>query len=132
MSAENVELVLRAFEPWQAGRIDEFAGFLAEDIEWDISMHPLPDFPDTGAGREAFLRHMGEYARGWVDYRAISADVVDLGDHVLAMTHESARMRDTDVQLDREIAIVWTVRDGLFTCFRVFKTREDALAAVGG
>ena len=131
MSAENVELVRAAFEPWQAGRLDEFAGFIAEDIEWDISGHPLPDFPDTGAGRDAFLRHMAEYAGGWVDYRATEVELTAHGDDVLAMTHESARMRDTDVELDRQIAIVWTVHGQRFTRFRVYKTREDALAAIG-
>ena len=131
MSAANVEVVRAAFEPWQGGRIREFAAFLAEDIEWDISGYPLPDFPDRGSGRDALLRHLGEYASGWIDYRAKGVELVDLGDDVVAMTHETARMRGTDVDLDRVIAIVWTVRDGLFTRFRVYKTRADAIAAVG-
>ena len=131
MGAENVETVLAAFEPWKEGRMGDFAAFLAGDIEWDISQHPLPDFPDRGSGRDAFLRHMGEYASGWVDYRATEVELVDLGDDVLAVTHETARMRDSDVKLDREIAIVWTAHGGRFTRVRVFKTREDALAALG-
>jgi ketosteroid isomerase-like protein len=131
VSAENVELARAAFEPWRAGRLDDFARFVADEIEWDISGHPLPDFPDTGRGRDAFLRHMAEYAGGWVDYRATEVELTAHGDDVLAVTHESARMRETDVKLDRHIAIVWTVQGGRFTRFRVYKTREDALAALG-
>ena len=40
-------------------------------------------------------------------------------------------MRGTDVVLDRRLAIVWTVDGERLTRFRVFKTREDALAALG-
>jgi ketosteroid isomerase-like protein len=131
VSAENVEIVRRAFEPWQAGDLEAFARFVAPDIEWDISEYQLPDFPDTGIGRAAFLGHMADYVGGWVDYRPAGLELTAMGEHVIAMTHEYARMRDTDVEIDREVAVVWTVRDGVFTRFRIFRTREDAIDALG-
>jgi ketosteroid isomerase-like protein len=129
MSRENVEFVLGAFDVWQGGRLDEFVPLLAEDIAWDISGHPLPDFPDTGSGRDDFLRHLGDYAAGWVDYRTERVEEVDRGDDVISVIHEWARMRGTDMEIERDIATVWTVRDRRLTMFRVYKTLEDALAA---
>lgn len=131
MSRENVEFVLGVFEMWQGGRVPEFAAHLAEDIEWDISGHPLPDFPDTGRGRDDFLRHLGEYAAGWIAYRTERVEEIDRGQDVVSVIHEWARMRGTDVEIERDLAVVWTVGDGALTRFRVFKTREDALAATG-
>ena len=40
-------------------------------------------------------------------------------------------MRDSDMMLDRDLPTVWTVRDGRAVRHRVFKTRADALEAVG-
>jgi ketosteroid isomerase-like protein len=132
VSAENVELVRRAFEPWRAGDLEELARYLDPDIEWDVSRYPVADFPDTGRGRSQFLHNMAGYVGGWVDYRPTDLELTDMGDDVIAMTHEYARIRDTDVEIDREVAVVWTVRDGLFTRFRIFRTREDAIEALGG
>ena len=53
MSQENVERVTRSLEHWLDGRIGEWTETLDTDIEWDISGYPLPDFPDSGSGRDA-------------------------------------------------------------------------------
>ena len=130
MRSANLELTRAAFEPWQGGRLDEFAAYLDEAIEWDITQHPLPDFPPTGRGRDAFMRHMAEYASGWLDYRVSLVEDIDAGDDVIAVVHETARMRGTGLDLDRDVFIVWTVRGERFTRFRVFKTLAEARAAL--
>jgi ketosteroid isomerase-like protein len=68
MSQENVELVRRSYELWRDGSIGEWIETLDPAIEWDVSAHPLPDFPNRGSGREALARHIGTYLRGWIDY----------------------------------------------------------------
>jgi ketosteroid isomerase-like protein len=131
MSKENVELVSQAFEHWRSGRIDEWIETLDPDVEWDISAHPLPDFPDRGSGRDAFVGHMADYVSGWNDYEVTAAELIDGGDEVVLMSHESARMRTSDVTLDRDLPMVWTIRDGRSVRVRVFKTRAQALDASG-
>ena len=132
MPKGNTDLTREAFAMWQAGRIAEFAAFLDPNVEWDISTHPLPDFPDAGSGRDAFLHHLGEYASGWLDYETSEVEVIEVGDDVVTVVHERATMRGSEVRLDRDIAIVWTVEGERFTRFRVFRTRDEALAALGG
>ena len=84
MSQENVESLRRSFELWRDGRIDEWIETLDADIEWDISAHPLPDFPNTGSGRDAFLGHMYSYVSGWNDYEISIKEMIDRGDDVVA------------------------------------------------
>jgi hypothetical protein len=75
------------------------------------------------------MRHLGGYAAGWLDYRTERIEEVDRGDDVISVIHEWARMRGTDMEIERDIAIVWTVDGRRLTMFRAFKTLEDALAA---
>jgi ketosteroid isomerase-like protein len=131
MSVEDVELVKASFVPWSEGRLDDFREFLVEDIAWDLTPHPLPDFPNTGSGRDAFLKHLVEYVSGWLDYRTELVEVIDVDEEVIAVVHEWARMRDTEVDIDRDLAIVWSVRDGELTRFRVFRTAAAALEGLG-
>ena len=50
---------------------------------------------------------------------------------MVVIVHERARMRGSDMVLDRDLAHVWTVRDGRGVRLRVFKTRAEALEAAG-
>jgi ketosteroid isomerase-like protein len=131
MSQENVEVVRRSFEFWRDGRIGEWIETLDPDIEWDISAHPLPDFPDRGGGRDAFVGHMAAYSSGWNEYEASSKELIDRGDDVVLILHERARMPDSDMTLDRDLPTVWTVRHGRGVRLRVFQTRAEALEAAG-
>ena len=131
MSQENVEVVRASVELWCDGRMSEWIATLDADIEWDISAHPLPDFPDRGRGRAAFVAHMGGYLSGWIAYEASGKELIDRGDDVVLILHERARMPDSDMTLDRDLPTVWTVRDGRAVRLRVFKVRAEALEAVG-
>jgi ketosteroid isomerase-like protein len=132
MSQENVEVVRGNFELlWRDGRFDEWIETLDPDIEWDISAHPLPDFPNTGSGRDAFVRHLATYLRGWNDYEVSIKELIGREEEVVLIQHERARMRDTEVVLDRDLPTVVTVRGGRAVRYRVFKTRADALEAAG-
>ena len=131
MSQENVELVTRSLEHWLDGRIGEWTETLDTDIEWDISGYPLPDFPDSGSGRDALVDHVASYRSGWNDYKPTINELIDGGDDVILILRERARMRGSDITLDRDLAMVWTVRDGRIVLFRVFKSRALALEAAG-
>jgi uncharacterized protein len=130
MSQKNVEAVKRSFELWRDGRIGAWIETLDADIEWDVTAHPLPDFPNSGSGRDALVGHVGAYLSGWNDYETSIKELIDRGDEVVVIIHERARVRDSDMVLDRDLAHVWTVRDGRGVRFRVFKTRAEALDAV--
>jgi ketosteroid isomerase-like protein len=132
MSQENVEIVRRSVELRLRGEFDAWLETIDPDIGWDISAHPLPDVPNYGRGRDAFVTDMlATYMSGWNDYSAELKELVDADDQVVVVLHEIAKMRDTGVALDRDLVQLWTLRDRRATFLRVFKTKAEALEAVG-
>jgi ketosteroid isomerase-like protein len=130
-SQENLETVRRLMQAYVAGDIDGVVRQLDPGIEWDISAHPLPDWPNTGSGLADFRRHVVGYARGWRHYRAELSELIEAGDEILAILRETVGLRDSDAVLDRDLPQVWTVRDGVVVRLRVFKTKAQALEAAG-
>ena len=132
MSQENVELMRRSFELWLRGDHDGWLTTIDPGVGWDISTHPLPDVPNHGRGRDALVTDMlATYMSGWIDYSVELTELIDAGDHVVAVLHETAEMGGTGVPLDRDLVHLWTVRDGRATFLRVFRTKADALEAAG-
>ena len=132
MSQENVDAIRWGTELWLRGEFEAWLETLAPDIGWDISAHPLPDVPDFGQGRESFVTDMlGTYVSGWNDYVVGIAEVAEAGDEVLLVLHETATMRQTGVRMERDLAQLWSVRDGKAVFMRVFRTKAEALEAAG-
>jgi ketosteroid isomerase-like protein len=132
MSQENVEIVRRSFDLWRHGDLEGWLETIDPAIEWDISSHPLPDVPNRGSGREAFLTDMlATYTSGWNDYSAELKEVSEAGEHVILVAHETATMRDTGVPLERDLVQLWTVQGGKAVFLRVFRTKAEALDAAG-
>jgi ketosteroid isomerase-like protein len=131
VSRQNVEVIRRGHEARSAGRIGEWIHTLDPQIEWDISGFPVAGFPERGRGRDAFVRHVSRYWSQWNDYSQSVEKTVDVGDEVLAILSERARLRDSDAPMERQVATIWTIRDGVRVRFRAFESPADALRAVG-
>jgi ketosteroid isomerase-like protein len=131
MSEANKQVVSRGYEARSSGRIGEWIDTLDPEIEWDISGYPMPEFPVRGRGRDAFVSHITTYWSRWNDYAQAVQEMIDVGDDVVVVLHESARLRNSDKVLEHDIATVWTVRDGRRIRFRAFECRDDAMKAVG-
>jgi ketosteroid isomerase-like protein len=132
MSQENVELIRQGAELFLRGDFEGWLDTIDPGIEWDISFHPLPDVPNRGRGREAFLKDMlGPYTSGWNDYSTEIKEVSEAGEQVILVLHETATMRDTGVPLERDLVQLWTVRDDKAVFLRVFRTKAEALEAAG-
>jgi ketosteroid isomerase-like protein len=115
-----------------AGDFNAWLTTIDPDVGWDISTHPLPDVPNYGRGREAFMTDMhATYLGGWTGYSAEVKEVIDGGDNVVVVLHEMARMRGTGVPLDRDLVQVWTVRDGRGAFLRAFRSKAEPLEAAG-
>jgi ketosteroid isomerase-like protein len=131
MTDQNKQVVKRGHEARSEGRIWEWMETLDPDIEWDISGYPVADFPMRGSGRKEFVAHVTKYWSLWNDYAQDVKEMIDAGDNVVVVLHEHARLRNSDVDLERDVAAVWTIEDGRRVRFRAFASREDALRAAG-
>ena len=74
---------------------------------------------------------MTKYWSLWNDYSQDVKEMIDAGDNVVVVLHEHARLRNSDADLERDVAAVWTIQDGKRVRFRAFSRREDALRAAG-
>ena len=134
MSQENVEGLRQGLQLWaqQGNRADVFGTEAFDpEIEWDISAHPLPDWPNTGRGRENLQRYITNYLSNWRDYRAEASELIDAGNDVVVVLHEMVGMTGSDIVLERDLHQVWTFRNRVVVGLRVFKTRAQALEAAG-
>ena len=131
MSQENVERVRRSYELFLDRAFDAFLTTIDPDIGWDFSAHPLVDVSNYGRGHDALMTMFATYMSGWTDYSAELKELVDAGDQVVVVLHETAKMGGTGVPLDRDIVHVITVRDGRSTFIQVFRTKAEALEAAG-
>jgi ketosteroid isomerase-like protein len=110
MSQENVEIVRTALEASQRneGRYD----LLDPDFAWDFSAYTGLDVAPKGTGRENFRRLMERYRRAWLDYHIALKELVDAGSEVVVVVHETARLKHTEMLVERDMAQVLTLQDG--------------------
>ncbi|MEK6328587.1 MAG: nuclear transport factor 2 family protein [Actinomycetota bacterium] len=131
MSQENVELAREVFRRFRAGD-QTWTEWVDPEVGWDFSAYPLADLPSSGRGREELLSDvLATYFSGWLDYAGEIVEAVDAGDVVVVIIHEAARMRDSDTMLERDVAHIWTFREGKWVFWRILPDREAALEAAG-
>ena len=127
MSQENVEIVRRGFEKLNAGEPDFSIYHPA------LVYHPRTDEPDPSPhiGREAFER----LALGFLEsfpYLEFDVDeLIDARDRVIASTVMHGRGAASGASVDDAYVFVYKLRDGLVVEGWEYKTRQEALKAVG-
>ena len=87
------------------------------------------------AGARRCSRTCSPRTCAWVPLLSLDSaevkELIDAGDQVITVLHETAKMGDTNVPLDRDLVQVWTVRDARLTFLKVFQTKAEALEAAG-
>jgi ketosteroid isomerase-like protein len=130
MSRENVEIVRAVYEAYTSGAPEDTFRYFHEDIRFTVP-------PETPGGEQVRLGHAGvraaltEWVGTWADYRLELLSLVDNGDHVVAECWQSGRGKGSGIEVSEAIISVWTLRDGLIVEQRMFRHREQALAAAG-
>jgi ketosteroid isomerase-like protein len=129
MSQENVEIVRAAFEAWNRR---DFDGWLADthpDLEWYV----LPDAPDPGPhrGHQVILERAALWQDTLADFRAEVQEYIDAGEYVIAPTRMRGRPPGSDAEVVLDEVYVSKIRDGKIVELREYRTRAEALEAVG-
>lgn len=129
MSQENVEVVKRFVEAWNAGDLDAAVAWIGRDC---VATFP-PEVPEPGpfVGRDA-IRGWAEQFRGAWDTMAIQiAEIQEQADNVICFLHISYRGKRSDIEVDSRDAHVFSIRDGVIVRWRNFNDRAEALEAAG-
>ena len=131
MSQENVDTVQAIWRTFMR------SGFPADAFSDDVEWFTAADLPDGGAGSEP-LRGPAQVAQmladGWqtVDDPWLRADeFLDCGDSVLVTWRGGGTSRVGRVPVEWREAHIYALVDGKVCRVREFRTRAEALEAVG-
>jgi uncharacterized protein len=130
MSAENVEIVRRGYEEFLATG-EPVERLMAPDFVWDMStFHNWPE-RQTYEGAAGAREFLADWVSAWEDWRLEVGDLLDAGDDVVAIVHQSGRSKTTGLEVDMDFAQVWTLHNGKQTRMRMYADPDEALRAAG-
>ena len=129
MPSPNEELARQAYDAINRRDVE----WLIERSHPDIQMHMqgVADVPVvyTGiSGIRDYFRDLGEI---WESFEFTPEDIRDLGDRVFVIAHGRLRGRASAIDVENRTATVTTLRDGLVTEIRTYRTLDEARAAAG-
>jgi ketosteroid isomerase-like protein len=129
MSQENVEVVQRAYDMWNAGEMDVFASVLASDLV----MSSPPDWPDdiTSRGRDEAHRRLLENRSLFESDRLVAEQWIDAGDRVIVPTRWCSVPKGATAELTVYLVPIYTLRGATIVRLDWYQSVEEALKAVG-
>jgi ketosteroid isomerase-like protein len=136
MSRENVEVVRRLFEEFQAGMEHDDPGAwldseaVADDYEWIV---PTPlEGRSVWRGREGFVEFIRTWTEQFEGWSIRLERVIDAGeDRVVALTRQSATGRESGVPVELNLGQVWELEEGRMIRARNYFSHAEALEAAG-
>ena len=130
MSRENAEIVRRGLEAFNSADWDTAMAAIHEYAVWV----PSPGFPDAAPryGRNAILKFWVELSTTLPGFQASVEEIVDAGgDQVVALVSIGGVGHGSGADVRREMAQIFTVRDGIVVSVIGYDRREAALAVAG-
>jgi ketosteroid isomerase-like protein len=127
MSEENVEIVRRAFEAFNARDVDELVGLSAEECEWMPLRAQLEGIVYRGhEGVRQFVRDMDE------DWEAFRIDPLEFHAHRerVAVIGQVGALGQSGVEIDSIAGFVLELHQGRIRRITSHSDPEAALAAV--
>jgi ketosteroid isomerase-like protein len=133
MSEENVEIVQRAVEAWNADDLDAFLAELDADLEWHPAIEPGLEGKATIYRGHSGAQEIWRENRGgaWQRLTNRPQEFRDLGESVLALGHIGLTARATGIEFNQEVGEVFDLRAGKIVRIRDFLTHAEALEAAG-
>jgi ketosteroid isomerase-like protein len=127
IGATNVELVRRGWEHFLATGEPEWD---TVDEEVEAYDHDIFDGRDY-RGHAGIRRWLFEdWGSAWSEWSAEPEEFIDAGDRVVAVLHVKATGRSSGVELERQDAMVFKVRDGMTVRIDYYNSKQQALQAV--
>ncbi len=127
MSAEIADRLRRAYALFNEER----------SLDWDL-MDPAIQHDQTEGlfldgvfyGPEGIKAALTEIEADWDGMKLEPEDVIDLGDRMLVMVRMTARVRDSEAEIDAQVAHLWEFRGNRAIRWSVYGDRAAAMRAV--
>jgi ketosteroid isomerase-like protein len=128
MSQENVEIVRRGFDAWEAGDLPALIALLDDDMV--TRRHP-PAPPGTWHGPEGAIEAAADWVEMFDQFTMKAEDYIDGGEHVVVRVAQEGRGTDSGVPVTATFWFVYGVRNGKLVTLDMHASRQEALEAAG-
>ena len=130
MSQENVEFIEQASDALHKGDLQRVEALLegALDPVFEYQSLALGQVRTGLSGMRDFFADMREV---WRDYDQEIEELLDLGDDVVVVLRVAARGTGSGVPIAQQRVWLWTFRDGRAVRAKAFRSKREALEAVG-
>jgi ketosteroid isomerase-like protein len=126
MSQGNVEIVQRLIGAFNEGDDEGIASMLAPDAEFEsLTLQ-------TYRGRAGLSEYRRNLDEAWAEWRLEADRFIPAGaERVVHLHRVRGRGRGSDLAIEQDIAIIWTLRAGQVMRGKAFLSQADALKAAG-
>ena len=134
MSQEDVAVVERMIEAFRRGDSDAAFACIAQDVRWDPSVPDMMVVDESGdlGGHESVRRFFRRWLGTWTDYSYEQLELVDAGDgKVVSVFVERGTGKGSGLRVEKTLAGVYEVRDGLVSSWKRYPGRDEAYRAAG-
>lgn len=128
MSTENLEIVKRGFEEFNAQGVEGILPFIDPDFE-ATTPPDLASEPDTYRGPDGVRRWFDSFFEVMDEIRWDAREFHEAGDRVVVEFTLRARGKTTGLAFGQDAVMVWTLRDGKAVRVDLYPTLDEAMAA---
>jgi ketosteroid isomerase-like protein len=129
MSQENVEIVRRSFEAWNARDLDALRDDYDPGVIIARTLEGWPDGGEPTVGRDAVMRVFGQLREPWDSDVMEILDLIDAGDRVVVTYIWHGRGHGPD--MDMEQTAIFTVRNDRIFLLEFSWGKAEAVQALG-
>jgi ketosteroid isomerase-like protein len=128
MSQENVEIVRQVYEAAAHRNAETIFALYDAKVELDATRIGVGDL-GVFSGHEGLRALFGELHQVWGHMQYDYEELIEAGDHVVAVVRRHAQGRASGVDVEASLALLWTLRDRKVIRVVWFGSRADALEA---
>ena len=128
MSQENVEVVRRTMDAYNTRDLPAYFDMISESVRFRSRFSAMGR---VYRGHDDLRRYFAELDEVWSRYEMRVLRLVPAGRQVAALCHLYAVGRESDLQVEENSAIVFTVEAGKIAQIDAYPTHAEALEAAG-
>jgi ketosteroid isomerase-like protein len=128
MSRDNLEVVARHMAAYLSGDYATALTAYSAYVECDTRARPEGQ---VYRGREGIVEAFRVWRGTWDDWNGDIEEIVDAGDRVLMVLHESGRGKASGVQVEQRTFFVYELRDRMIVRVTVLVDEDQAREAAG-
>jgi ketosteroid isomerase-like protein len=130
MSRENIEVVRRSFEAFNARDVDQLVGLSDPDCEWLPFRAQLTGI-GVYRGHEGVRRFVGDMEEDWEAFGIDPLEFHERGERIAVIGRVRARGRGGSVDIDLLAGFAFDLRSGRVIRLTSHSNPEEALKAAG-